>query len=435
MKTVSIATLGCKSNQYDSSAIEEAVRKAGFAVLPFPGVAGAYVINTCTVTARTDARSRGLVRMALKLNPDALVIVTGCFAEVSPDEAVSIEGVAYCLGNPQKDRVVDYLRMGRPSGGAGKAVGGPKGGAPLTIRSSGPVDRVRANLKIQEGCNRACSYCIIPRARGASKSLPPEEVLAGISGLADAGFGEVILTGIHIGGYGGDIGDAASLPSLLREIESRRPPCRVRLSSLDPDEVTDEVIGILGGARVICNHAHIALQSGDDAVLAGMRRPYTASSAAGRIRRLAEAVPDISIGVDVIAGFPGETEEGFENTLALLAASPAAYLHVFPYSRRRGTAAAGYDGQIKPGLMKARCARLAAVGAAKRKAFLERFIGRTASVLVEKTRDRRGFLTGRTRNYSRVRFPGGDDMIGKEAHVRLVGCEDNGMTGEVIGAE
>ena len=246
-RKVIVSTLGCKSNRYDSSAIEETLAAAGMELVELPGPADACIINTCTVTGKTDRQSRQLIRRVRRLNPGAVVIVTGCYAQVSPDEVGSIDGVDYVVGNPEKGRIIEYLERGRPAS-AVVSTGRWEDGTPFTLRAGGAGGRTRANLKVQEGCNRACSYCIIPRARGASKSLALGEVMRDIDSLVERGYKEIILTGIHLGSWGVDLTPKTGLASLLREIEARDYPCRFRISSLDPDEVSEELTELMGSA-------------------------------------------------------------------------------------------------------------------------------------------------------------------------------------------
>jgi threonylcarbamoyladenosine tRNA methylthiotransferase MtaB len=270
------------------------------------------------------------------VNPEAVIIVTGCYAQVSPGEVARIGGVDYILGNPEKGRIIEYLEKGRRTNGPFRVVGPYESGTPLSLRAATSYkNRTRANLKVQDGCNRRCTFCIVPIARGRSKSLPTHEVLQEIDVLVERGFKEIVFTGIHLGSYGADLLPRTGILSLLKEIEKRSYPCRFRLSSIDPDEVTDELIELLKGASTICNHLHLPLQSGDTGVLKRMRRPYSSEFFAGRVEKLVTSVSGISIGVDVISGFPAEGPEEFENTYSLIKDLPVSYLHIFPYSRRK----------------------------------------------------------------------------------------------------
>ena len=432
IQTVAMTTLGCRSNQYDSSAMEDIIRSTGFGTVPFSSVADVYIINTCTVTRRTDYQSRQLIRRVRRRSPDALVIVTGCYAQVSPDEVAAIEGVDYILGNPEKEMVVECIKRGRPPKPPVAIVGRYENGTPLSLRAGTSHARTRVNLKVQDGCNRSCSYCIIPKARGISKSVPLGDVLKEIDGIVESGYREIVLTGIHLGAYGADLSPRSSITDLVREIDSRGYPCRFRISSLDPDEVTDEFIDLLKGSSTVCNHLHLPLESGDDGILRLMRRPYTARYFADRVKRLHEAVPGISIGADVIVGFPGEGDREFENTFTLLRDLPVSYLHVFPYSRRRGTPAAEYPGQVDARTVKERCLRLHELDRTKRRGFYRRFLGQELSVLVESSRDSRtALLKARTSNYIPVFIDAGDELKRREVLVKLHDVTDGGMLGRV----
>ncbi len=432
-RKVSITTLGCKSNQYDSSALEDALRDASVDVVPFPGPADAYIINTCTVTGSTDHQSRQLIRKVRRENPGALVIVTGCYAQVSPDEVASIEGVDYVIGNPEKGRIVEYISGARRQS-AVKEVGPWQDGTPWSLRARSSSGRTRANFKIQEGCSRSCSYCIIPKARGLSRSLPLETVEAELDQLVASGYREVILTGIHLGAYGSDFDEAADLTAVLELIERKNYDCRFRISSLDPDEVTDRLIDVMKSAKRVCNHLHLPLQSGSDAIIKKMRRPYTGAVFAERVERLAASVPGISIGADVIAGFPGEGEKEFEETVSILSGLPVSYLHIFPFSARTGTAAASMGGALERRVIKKRCDLLRELDKIKREEFHGSFIGKEEVVLVELGPDRKtGLMKGRARNYIQAYLDGRETLRGTLARVRFIGPLGEGMKAEALG--
>ncbi len=450
IETVSIHTLGCRSNQYDSAAIEDMISSGGKRLVPFPGPADAYIINTCTVTARTDSESRRLVRKARRSNPESIIIVTGCYAQVSPDELSKVEGVDFIMGNPEKDKLLECLNPGRASaqesGKAGPAVevSDYRAGTPLTLRAAGSGGgRTRANLKVQDGCDRRCSYCIIPMARGKSRSIEIDVVLGEIEDLIERGFKEFIFTGIHLGGWGLDLLPGRTFLDLLTEIEKKEYPARFRISSLDPDEVTDGLIELLSTAKTICNHLHLPLQSGDDTILRSMNRPYERAFFAERLEKLASNVPAISIGTDIIAGFPGEGEEEFMNTFSLLEALPVSYMHIFPYSRRSGTRAADFKDVVAPAGIKSRCKRLKELDIIKRNAFYASFLGETGKVLVESSRDSKtGLFKGRTRNYIPVLIEDcgdgglirdtGSTIKGQEVDVLLEEIAPEGVFGRLL---
>lgn len=430
---VSISTLGCKSNQYDSAAIAAMLKENNLSMAAIAEVADVYIINTCTVTGKADYQSRQLIRRARSANPDAVILVTGCYAQVAAPEVASIDGVDYVVGNPEKERILGYILEGKkkqPKIDISE-VGKDK---PLSLRAKGSTGRTRAYLKVQDGCNNSCSYCIIPKARGVSRSLPISDILQEIDGLVANGYKEIILTGIHLGAYGFDVDSKTDIAGLVKAIDERDYPCRFRISSLDPDEVSDELMEIMANSKTICNHLHLPLQSGDDNILQKMNRRYTGKLFAERIEEIVKTVPDISVGVDVIVGFPGEGEREFLNTYNLLERLPIAYMHIFPYSRRKGTTAAGFSGQIDSRIVKGRCERIRALDKIKRKIFYEKFIGKKASVLIERSRDKEtGLSAGRARNY--IPFLIKNRKVRKNIEMDIVGSEINGdrMIGYAIG--
>jgi len=407
---VAITTLGCKVNQYESAMMAEALEKQGFRLVGFPGEADLYIINTCTVTGRTDYQSRQLIRRAGKTNPQAAIIVTGCYAQTAPDVFAGMAGVTVVAGTMEKDRIVEIVgeieknsQTGKKSGSTASVQVGDVG-RDMTDWNVRPVSgfpgHTRAFLKIQDGCNAFCSYCIVPYARGRSRSIGGEEVLKRIQTLSGNGHREVVLTGIHLGAYGEDRQDGSSLTGILRQVEEHQIIERLRLSSIEPREITEEILEIMKGARIVCPHLHIPLQSGDDGVLSRMGRNYDAAFFRDLAEKVCASRPDMTVGMDVMVGFPGEDEKAFENTVALIESLPIAYLHVFPYSRRPGTAAAGMGNQVREEDKKRRGQALRQLGMTKRQAFLGRFIGSAMPVLVEKRKDRAsGYLQGFSHNY------------------------------------
>ncbi|MCX5855399.1 MAG: tRNA (N(6)-L-threonylcarbamoyladenosine(37)-C(2))-methylthiotransferase MtaB [Deltaproteobacteria bacterium] len=403
-----MATLGCKVNQCESAGIAEALATRGMVLVPFEASADVYIINTCTVTGRTDDQSRQLIRRAIRKNPSAAVLVTGCYAQRAPEEIARIAGVRFIAGNAEKERIPDILSEKTAEvprilvGDIRKEKGISRLGATVF------PEHTRAFLKIQDGCDALCSYCIVPHARGASRSLPQEEVLERIASISRAGYREIVLAGIHLGAWGRDLRPQADLATLVRRIANGCAVERLRLSSIEPRELNGEIIALIGTSGIVCRHLHIPLQSGDDGILSAMRRDYDAAFFRDLVRKLHAIVPGIAIGIDLMAGFPGETEEAFANTLRMVEAMPIAYVHVFPYSRRPGTPAATMAGQVSEEKKKRRAERLRAVGAAKRQAFAERFIGTPLQVLVEGRTDKNtGFPIGFSDNYIPVAVRGG----------------------------
>ena len=411
---MAVATLGCKVNQYESAGILEALLKEEFSLVPFTTKADYYIINTCTVTGRADYQSRQLIRRASRRNPGASIIVTGCYAQIAPDELASIPGVSVVTGNAEKEKIPVILQ---------EMVNGKKQTLVGNIRQAREISRLpvtrfsghtRAFLKIQDGCNSFCSFCIVPFVRGRSRSLPEDEVMDQIAMLSQAGHREVVLTGIHLGAYGQDLSPPTNLLHLLRSIQKHRTVERLRLSSIEPSEITDEMISFMREVKTICRHLHIPLQSGDDGILSIMGRDYDTGFFRRLLKKFWHAIPDIAIGTDVMVGFPGEGDDEFGNTLRLIEELPLAYLHVFPYSERPGTHAAKLPGRVRETEKKRRVAILRDLGKQKRDTFAERFKGKKLSVLIETEKDSAGFMRGLSDNYIPVVITVGDSSLANQ---------------------
>ena len=432
MQRVAITTLGCKINQFESAAMAESLGREGFRLVPFEDEADIYVINTCTVTARTDAESRKLIRRAGRRNPRARIVVTGCYTQVAFEELRDMPGVDLVVGNVEKKGIVGLLR----EVGAGPRV--LVSDISLEERAEGLAlesfaEHTRAFLQVQNGCDAFCSYCIVPYARGRSRSVPLNEVLAGIGAFAAKGFREVVLTGIHLGGYGLDLNPPESLLSLLAAAESRRLVPRLRVGSVEPTEISDALIHFLSSAETVCRHLHIPLQSGCDTVLVRMNRKYATPLFREVVEKLVRAMPDISIGCDIIAGFPGETEGEFEETLRFVEALPIAYLHVFPFSPRAGTPAATMPGQLHGTVIRSRAQALRRLSDRKRRAYYQRFIGQELRVLIQGG-EPDGLLKGLSRTYIPVRLPGDDSLINSEVAVHVTDVARESVLGERVSA-
>jgi threonylcarbamoyladenosine tRNA methylthiotransferase MtaB len=428
MQSIAITTLGCKINQFESAAMAETLGNQGFRVVPFEEAADVYVINTCTVTARTDAESRQLIRRAHRRQPQAKIVVTGCYAQLAFDRLREMPGVSLILGNTEKKGIADLLReLGDTQRVLVSDISLEKESAGAVLESF--AEHTRAFLQVQNGCDAFCSYCIVPYARGRSRSVPLPEALEGIRTFAAKGFKEVVLTGIHLGGYGLDLTPRSTLLDLLAAAEAERLVPRLRVGSVEPTEITDDLIRFFVGAETICPHLHIPLQSGHDRVLERMNRRYTAARFRELIAALVTAIPDVCIGCDVIAGFPGETEEEFRAGLSFVESLPIAYLHVFPYSPRQGTPAAAMTDQVKGPVIKARAEALRRLSERKKRAYYQRFIGKELLVLVqEKLAD--GMVKGISRNYVPVVFPGDESMVNTERAVRVKVVERDLVRGE-----
>jgi threonylcarbamoyladenosine tRNA methylthiotransferase MtaB len=427
---VAVATLGCKVNQYDSATIETQLRSAGCAIVGFEAGADVYIVNSCTVTDRADAESRQLARRARRFNPAARVIVTGCFAQVNPRGA-AIPEVDHVVG---LNRLVDLLRavhgeMAR----AGQRIAADDVRTARRVKTLGAdtfTGQTRAFLKIQEGCDLFCTFCIVPFSRGRSRSVSPRQVLEQLRMLAARGFQEVVLAGVHLGGYGPDLDPPINLCELLEMILEQPPVPRLRLSSIDPPEVTARLVDLLSASEALCPHLHIPVQAGADDVLRRMRRRYDAQQLRDLGAEIRLRLPEAAVGTDVIAGFPGETEAQFEEELALLEALPFTYFHVFPYSRRSGTTAAKLPDHLLPATIKRRARRLRTLGARKRAAFARRFVGQRLPVLVEQPPVRDGWVSGYSRNYQRVEFPGMPALANHEVMVHVARADGARLVGE-----
>jgi threonylcarbamoyladenosine tRNA methylthiotransferase MtaB len=420
-KRVAIATLGCKANQFDSEAMREDLERKGFRVVSFDQTADVYIVNTCTVTAKSDYQSRQLARRAHRLNPEAIVVATGCYAEVFPDEVGAVQGVSAVLGNQAKQKI-SALLLDLIGGKSPKVWIPPVSSGALNVH---PIDRFdghcRAFLKIQDGCDAGCSYCIVPRARGKSRSLPPPQILEQVAELGRRGFMEVVLTGIHLGSYGLDLSPPTSLTDLLEILEhAPHTPPRIRLSSVEPTEVPTDLLLRLGDSRKICPHLHIPLQSGDDEVLARMNRKYTRKAFRDLISEITDRIPSVCIGLDVMGGFPGEEESHFQNTLDLIEELPVAYLHVFPFSPRPGTPASDMPQKVGKEEVRRRCQILRNLGQMKRQAFHTRFLHRRVQVLEEEaTFDGEGRRKSVSRNYIPVWIERAGPFTQQEVEVEI----------------
>lgn len=415
MKSISIVTLGCKVNQYDTAVILNQLPKSKYKKVPFSDKADVYVIDTCTVTHRADAEARNYINRAKRANPDGLVVVTGCYAQVSPEELKEVKGVDYVIGNSHKfSSLLKIIREGKPQEEPKVFISDIFKEKKKDFESPDIEifpGRTRAFLKVQDGCNYACTFCIIPRARGRSRSLEISEILNRMEKLAQSGYKEIVLTGVHIASYGREIG--TNFFELLKEIEKEKIVNRVRLTSLDPADTELDIIDFIADSETICPQFHIALQSGDQDVLKRMRRRYGPEKFLDLTNQIRQRMPDAAIGSDIMVGFPGETEEEFLNTYEIARDSALTYFHVFPYSKRKMTPAAVMAEQINPSEIKDRSKRLRELGSKKKTEFFKQFIGRTFPVLIEKG------SKGTTPNYIQVRFDTDGFSIGEEVLVQI----------------
>lgn len=434
-KRLALETLGCKVNQYESSVFLESLKQAGWQPVSFKREADLYVVHSCAVTSKAGFQTRQLLRRARRLNPRALVAVVGCDAQLEHDR-LAAEGLAtHILGSTEKFDLVRWLQMPGTFTAPCRNVSDVRAVRQFSAQavSCMHTGRTRAYLKIQDGCNAFCSYCVVPYTRGASRSLPADEALSQLRRFVGAGYREVILTGIHLGQWGRDLEPAEGLEGLLGRIENSALPARVRLSSLEPLEWSDGLLRAVSTMPWICPHFHVPLQSGDDRILALMHRPYTSRQYGDLIRELRLIFPDAALGADVLVGFPGETEREFMNTLRLVEELPLTYLHVFPFSPRPGTPAANMPGIVPGDELKKRARLLQDVSARKRRLFGERFLGRIAEVLVESAIPTEGWMRGTTENYLQVLFPATAPVApGTMLSLRLVRFSGQQMIGEPV---
>ena len=428
MKRVAISTLGCKTNQFESAAMIEQLTAAGYLVVPFTEPSDIYIVNSCTVTARTDAETRRLIRRARRLNPASRIVATGCYAQVAPGELEKMPELDCVLGNQEKQNISDLLESAHHSVSDITAISVAE---PLKLTSF--AEHTRAFLQIQNGCNSFCAYCIVPYARGRSRSVRTADILQGVRDLAANGFKEVVLTGIHLGAYGLDLPSPTSLTALVQKIEADSIVPRLRIGSIEPNEVSEELLTLMSTSKIICPHLHLPLQSGSDSVLKRMGRPYTAALFRDLVVRISTAIPDAFIGADVIAGFPGETEDEFEETVQLCEELPFSDLHVFPYSSRPGTRASGMPGHLPAHIVTERAARLRGIAKRKKAEFLGRFVGKEIEVLVQGYNDKSDVCRGLSRNYIPASFPGGKSRVNEEVSVMITGCNGDVCTGSPAG--
>jgi threonylcarbamoyladenosine tRNA methylthiotransferase MtaB len=417
MKRVAFHTLGCKLNFSETSTIGREFIERGYQLVDFDEPAEVCVINTCSVTERADRECRQLVRRALRRSPKAFVAVVGCYAQLQPGEIAAIEGVDLVLGTKEKFNLFDhtngFVKQDRP-----RIVVSPIREAESfhAASSMGFGDRTRAFLKIQDGCDFTCSFCTIPLARGESRSVAVSEIILQAREIVGHGYREIVLTGVNVGDYGKKIG--TNLVSLLRAMAGVDGLQRIRISSIEPNLLTDELMDFWLESDQVCNHFHIPLQSGSDDVLKNMRRRYLSDWYRNRVERIKRMSPEAGIGADVIVGFPGETDELFEETYHFLTELPISYLHVFTYSQRPNTHAAEFENQVEPRIRFRRSEMLRNLSLRKRISFHQPFVGRTAKVLFESERTH-GRASGLTGEYIRVNVATEEPLINQIRQVTI----------------
>ena len=418
-------TLGCKVNQYESEAMQKLFEAAGYEVTQKISEASVVVVNTCTVTAVSSQKSRQMIRRAAKEN--CVLVVVGCYAQSEPEEISKIDGVDVIIGTKDRTRIIELVEAALKNRGE-KIL---QVGSVEDIRAFEELPhtphRTRAFLKIEDGCNNFCSYCIIPYVRGRVRSRSLESIRAECLELK-ANYKEIVLTGIHIGAYGRDVKNI-SLIDAVKTVLYAANPLRLRLGSLESAEMTDELIELIKNDRRICNHVHLPLQSGSDEILKAMRRPYTTKNFAELTARLVNEVPEISIGTDLIVGFPGETDKHFDETIDFIQSQPFSKIHVFPYSARAGTVAAALPNQIPAQIKKFRASRALEISRAKSKTFNERLIGKTVEIIAETSEG--GLVDGLTKNYVRVYTPDKNILLGEVIKIQVEKIFKDGVFGAV----
>jgi threonylcarbamoyladenosine tRNA methylthiotransferase MtaB len=429
---VAFYTLGCKVNQYETEAMAEAFERAGYELVDFEEAADVYVINTCTVTGLSSRKSRQAIRRAKQLNRSAIVAAVGCYPQTAREEVENIPEVDIVAGTAERLRLPEYVERFRNGEGRISEVGNiMRRHAFEDLKIERYKGRTRAFLKIQEGCSQFCSYCIIPYARGPIRSRPAEDVIAEVRKLSEAGFREVVLTGIHIASYGRDQGQIR-LPDLIKLVHDVDGIERIRLGSLEPTLITADFVAQAAGLEKLCPHYHISLQSGCDETLARMNRKYKTADYKKAVDMLREQIPDVSITTDVMVGFPGETEEEFNKTFGFLETIRFAKMHVFKYSPRKGTPAASFEDQVDGTVKEYRSARVMELSDRCALEFNSRFLGREMPVLYEQeVRDSGGLYEGLTPNYIRVLSNADSSVMGNIIKTKFTGAEKDFVTGRI----
>ncbi|MBU1172579.1 MAG: tRNA (N(6)-L-threonylcarbamoyladenosine(37)-C(2))-methylthiotransferase MtaB [Proteobacteria bacterium] len=434
-----MTTLGCKVNQFETEAIGLALIRAGWERTGKGKEAHVCIINTCTVTGKASMQSRQAIRNIIRNCPDARIIVTGCYAQTEASEISKIQGVHRIISHKEKHLIPDMILHDVHDSTSKGLTLSPDCDESCQETEFKSIDvtvfgnRTRPFLKIQDGCNAFCTYCIVPHTRGRSRSMDKDQIITRLHDLGRAGYKEVVLTGIHIGHWGSDLIPRQSFVDLLKHIDDEHPVPRIRLSSIEPREITEDMVSLFAASDMFCHHFHIPLQSGDNGILERMHRPYDRDLFRDRVTTIVSHIPDAAIGVDTLVGFPGETDQAFNNTYELIESLPIMYLHVFPFSPRIKTPAASFPDHVAPDIMKLRTERLRALGALKKETFLKTCCGKTLEVLIENKRDSKsGMLKGLTSNYATVFVDGPDTLFNSLQRVLIDRAYSNHVTGTLI---
>lgn len=434
MPSVAFYTLGCKVNFYDTEAIWQQFKEQGYEQVDFDSqTADVYLINTCTVTNTGDKKSRQIIRRAVRKNPDAIVAVTGCYAQTSPAEIMDIPGVDLVVGNQDRDKIIPFVNQIKETREPVNAVRNiMKNRVFEEMDVPDFADRTRAFLKIQDGCNNFCTFCIIPWARGLSRSRDSKSIITQAHQLVEAGYKEIVLTGIHTGGYGDDL-DNYDLSSLLWDLDKVDGLERIRISSIEASQIDERMLDVLNRSSKMCRHFHIPLQAGDDTVLKRMRRKYTTEQFYNKMGLIRQAMPDVAITTDVIVGFPGETHEMYRNGYDLMKAINFSEMHVFPYSKRTGTPAARMEDQVDDEVKNERVTELLALSDQMKLSYAEKFAGQVLEVIPEGRGDRaEGHLHGYSDNYIQLEFEGADHLVGEVCRVKMTKAGLHASEGQLV---
>ena len=432
-KTFKILTLGCKVNQYESAFLEESLNRAGWQLIASGSTADVLVINTCIVTHKAAHQSRQAIRKAIRENPGSIIAAIGCYPQVFPEEIKAIEGLDLITNNRAKSQIPNLLMKLAPGNERTLVLPPFEPETPFDpLEIENFPGRTRAYLKIQDGCQSFCTYCIVPYARGPYRSLAPEKVIGSLEVFAKKGYREVVLTGIHLGKYGVDLAGPVNLERLLIMVGKEGLPLRLRLSSLEPQELNLNIIEMAATENWLCPHFHIPLQSGDDQTLKRMNRHYTTKEFAKKIETIHTAIPRGAIGVDIMAGFPGEAHSAHANGVSLLRDLPISYLHVFPFSPRKGTPAWDFKDKVDIETIKQRASELRTLGQKKRTLFYESCLDHIFDVLVEGPYAKeKALMTGASDNYLPFVFPGDDRLRGRLVRMTAVQIEGDKVLGEI----
>ena len=427
MKKIAFYTLGCKVNQYETNGMIQKFIDNGYQIVEFNDVADIYIVNTCTVTNIADKKSRQILRRAKEINPNSIIVAVGCYVQVAKKEVEKIEEIDLCLGTNEKKDIVKYIEDFLEN------TKKPEIDDVFQNKEYGDfgnvtyTEKIRAVIKVQDGCDRFCTYCLIPYARGRVRSREPQSVINEIQQISKQGIKEVIITGIHVASYGKDFKNGYKLIDLLEDINKIEGIERIRLGSIEPLLIDDEFMKRLIKLEKICHHFHLSLQSGCDETLSRMNRRYTTSQFEEIVIKLRNAYPDVIFTTDIIVGFPGETDEEFEKTYEFLKKIKFYKMHVFKYSIRTGTKAEKMENQIPNSIKEIRSKRLIDLSDENQKDFNKSYIGKIVEVLVEEEEE--GFFKGHTSNYMMVKFKSNEDVVNEIVKVKILDCDKNNIFG------